>query len=102
MSGHTPFRDLEHKATPEQLAAARAVLNDFLTSWEELRRLDATSLGLRGLYDAKRLGLELGISERAALTIMRHVPKQHVPGLRKVYVRAADVQAFLDEHVVSA
>lgn len=61
----------------------------------------AASLGLEltGLYDCARIARELGISRSAAERIMRHVPKQHVPGLRKVYVRGGDVHKFLDEHV---
>jgi hypothetical protein len=57
-------------------------------------------LELKGLYDCARPSRELGISRRAAETIMRHVPKQYVPGLRKAYVRGGDVQTFLDEHVL--
>jgi hypothetical protein len=57
---------------------------------------------LAGLYDCARLSRELGISRAAAEAIMRRLPKQTVPGLRKVYVRGADVQALLDEHVVAA
>lgn len=59
-------------------------------------------LELKGLYDTARLARELGISRRAAETIMRQIPKQNVPDLRKAYVRGGDVQAFLDEHVVAA
>jgi hypothetical protein len=62
----------------------------------------ASGLGLelKGLYDCARLARELGISRRAAEAIMRQVPKQQVPGLRKAYVRGGDVQAFLDAHVL--
>lgn len=60
---------------------------------------DRLGLELVGLYDCARLARTLGISRKAAETIMRHVPKQHVPGLRKVYVRGYDVQSFLDQHV---
>lgn len=59
-------------------------------------------LELKGLYDCARLALELGVSRRAAEKIMRQVPKQHVPGLKKVYVRGADVQRLLDENVRAA
>lgn len=31
---------------------------------------------------------------------MLRVPKQHVPGLRKVYVRGEDVQKLLDENYI--
>lgn len=63
-----------------------------------------SSLGieLAGLYDCARLARDLGISRRAAEAIMRQLPKQHVPGLRKVYVRGADVQTLLDENVRAA
>lgn len=59
-------------------------------------------LELQGLYDAARLSRELGISRRAAEAIMRQVPKQNVPGLRKAYVRGGDVQSLLDGNVVAA
>jgi hypothetical protein len=56
---------------------------------------------LEGLYDCARLARDLGISRKAAEAIMRRCDKQHVPGLRKVYVRAGDVQRVLDENLVS-
>lgn len=59
-------------------------------------------LELQGLYDCARLARELGISRAAAERIMRALPKQHVPGLRKVYVRGTDVQTYLDENVRDA
>jgi hypothetical protein len=62
----------------------------------------ANVTGLHGLYDCARLSRELGISRKAAEAIMRRLPKQHVPDLRKVYVRAEDVRVFLDSHVVAA
>lgn len=57
---------------------------------------------MQGLYDCARLVRELGVSRKAAEAIMRRVPKQHVPGLRKVYVRGDDVQRLLDENYVDA
>lgn len=54
---------------------------------------------LTGLYDCARLVRELGISRKAAEAIMRRLPKQHVPDLRKTYVRGEDVQRLLDEHL---
>lgn len=59
-------------------------------------------LELKGLYDVARLSRELGISRRAAEAIARQIPKQYVPGLRKAYVRGADVQELLDRNVVAA
>jgi hypothetical protein len=63
-----------------------------------------TTLGLElaGLYDCARLARELGTSRAAAEAIMRKLPKQHIPGLRKVYVRGHDVQQLLDENVRAA
>jgi hypothetical protein len=60
-----------------------------------------SSLGLelKGLYDVAKLARELGISRRAAEAICRQIPKQYVPGLRKAYVRGADVQQLLDDNV---
>lgn len=57
---------------------------------------------LDGLFDTARLSRELGISRKAAEAIMRQVPKQHVPGLRKTYVRAEDIVKLLDENVRAA
>lgn len=56
-------------------------------------------LDLAGLYDCARLARELGISRAAAERIMFVLPKQYVPGLRKVYVRGGDVERLLDENV---
>jgi len=61
-----------------------------------------TGLERKGLYDCARLATELGVSRRAAEAIMRGLPKQRVPGLRKAYVRGGDVQRLLDENVDAA
>lgn len=55
---------------------------------------------LDDLFDCSRLVDELHISRKAALGIMARVPKQYVPGLRKVYVRGSDVRRLLDENLV--
>lgn len=57
---------------------------------------------LDSLYDCARLARELGVSRAAAEAIMRQLPKQHVDGLRKVYVRRADVSDYLDSRVRAA
>ena len=54
------------------------------------------------LLDCAKLARELGVTRAAAEAIMRRLPKQHVPGLRKVYVRREDVRALLDEHTRAA
>jgi hypothetical protein len=53
------------------------------------------SATLPRLLDCKALRNELGVSEAAALAIMRQVPKVEVDGLRKLYVRADDVAVYL-------
>jgi len=47
------------------------------------------------LLDAKALQRELGVTRAAAEAIMRRVPIVQIEGLRKVYVRRADVAAYL-------
>lgn len=54
------------------------------------------SSALPELLDCAKLARELGITKAAAEAIMRHVPKVHPEGLRKVYVRRADVNEYLD------
>jgi len=75
-----------------------------LTKTEHFRTAAERSVGidLAGLYDCARLTRDLGITRHAAEAIMRELPKQHLPGLRKNYVRGGDVQALLDEHVRAA
>ena len=48
------------------------------------------------LLDAKALRLELGVTRAAAEAIMRHLPVVQIEGLRKVYVRRADVAAYVE------
>jgi hypothetical protein len=49
------------------------------------------------LLDAKHLATELGVTRAAAEAIMRRLPVVSIEGLRKVYVRRADVRGYLDE-----
>jgi hypothetical protein len=53
------------------------------------------------LLDTKGLRAELGVSRAAAEAIMRQLPKVQVDGVRKVYVRRADVQRYLDERTAA-
>jgi hypothetical protein len=48
------------------------------------------------LLDAKHLAAELGVTRAAAEKIMQSLPTVQVPGLRKVYVRRADVERLLE------
>jgi hypothetical protein len=49
------------------------------------------------LLDAKALRAELGVTRAAAEAIMRRLPVIEFEGLRKVYVRRADVARLLGE-----
>ena len=53
------------------------------------------------LLDAKRLQGELGVTRAAAEAIMRRLPVVQIEDLRKVYVRRADVAAYLDARTYS-
>jgi phage baseplate assembly protein W len=54
------------------------------------------------LLDCAALARKLGITRTAAEAIMRHVPKVTVEGLAKVYVREADVRAYLDSRAAKS
>jgi hypothetical protein len=49
------------------------------------------------LIDQRGIVDELGVTRAAAEKIMRLVPKVHVAGLRKVYVKRDDVLRLLEE-----
>lgn len=49
------------------------------------------------LIDQRGIAEELGVTRAAAERIMYLVPKVHVPGLRKVYVRREDVLRVIDD-----
>lgn len=57
---------------------------------------DATPF-LPRLIDQRGIADELGVTRAAAEKIMRQVPKVHVPGLRKVYVKRDDVVRMIEE-----
>jgi len=54
------------------------------------------------LIDAAGLQRELGIKRASAEAIMRQLPKVTIPGVKKIYVRRADVNRLLDENTVAA
>jgi hypothetical protein len=56
-----------------------------------------TSERLPELLDCKALRLELGVTRAAAEAIMRRVPSVEIEGLRKSFVRRADVHRYLDQ-----
>jgi len=49
------------------------------------------------LIDQRGIVDELGVTRAAAEKIMRSIPKVHVAGLRKVYVKRDDVLRLLEE-----
>jgi hypothetical protein len=49
------------------------------------------------LIDQRGIVDELGVTRAAAEKIMRLIPKVHVAGLRKVYVRRDDVLRVIEE-----
>jgi hypothetical protein len=74
-----------------------------LAYWRVVRGLAAPRAGmvtdkLPQLLDCRGLMDELGVKRATAETIMRALPTVQVPGLRKVFVRRADVERFIDEH----
>lgn len=47
------------------------------------------------LLDCAKLARELGITRTAAEAFMRKLPKVRPDGLRKVYVRRSDLEAYI-------
>lgn len=60
----------------------------------------ALGIEIGGLYDCARLVRELGITRHAAEAIMRELPKQRWPRIRKEYVRGGDLIKLLDAYRV--
>ena len=48
------------------------------------------------LLDCKALRVELGISRASAEALMRRLPVIQIEGLRKTFVKRADVAAYLE------
>ncbi len=59
--------------------------------------LRAPSVLLPRLIDQRGIADELGVTRAAAERIMQQVPKVHVPGLRKVYVKRDDIVRMIEE-----
>ncbi len=57
---------------------------------------DVRSL-LPRLIDQRGIADELGVTRSAAEKLMRQVPKVHIPGLRKVYVKRDDIVRVIEE-----
>lgn len=54
------------------------------------------------LLDCRGIQEELGIGRAPAEAIMRHVPKVHLDGVRRVYVFREDVMRYLERKRRSA
>ena len=54
------------------------------------------------LLDTRGLQQELGVKRSVAEAIIRHVPKQEIPGCRRLLVRREDVERFLAENLKDA
>jgi hypothetical protein len=54
------------------------------------------------LLDTRALMEELGVKRSVAEAIIRKVPKQQIPGNRKLYVRRQDVEKLLAENLKDA
>ena len=48
------------------------------------------------LLDAKALQAELGVTRAVAEKVMRRLPVVTFPGIRKVYVRRADLARYIE------
>lgn len=54
------------------------------------------------LLDCRALMAELGVKRATAEAIMRQVPKVEIDGLRKLFVKRSDVEAYLAEKTRAA
>lgn len=58
-------------------------------------------MSLPELVDSKRLQAELGVSRAVAERIMERLPVVRFEGVRKVYVRRADVEALIESSTIT-
>lgn len=61
-----------------------------------------TARELPALIDCRGIMAELGVKRNVAEQIMRGIPKVTIEGKRKVFVRRADVAAYLEERTQAA
>ena len=59
------------------------------------------SAALPELIDVRGIQEEMGVKRTVAERIIEQIPKQQIPGVRRLLVRRSDVQKFLDENVKS-
>lgn len=54
------------------------------------------------LVDTRTIAEELGVKRAVAEAIIRRLPKQEIPGCRRLFVRRDDVEKLLDQHLKEA
>lgn len=57
------------------------------------------SAALPELIDVRGIQEEMNVKRTVAERIIEQIPKQQIPGVRRLLVRRSDVQAFLDQHL---
>jgi hypothetical protein len=57
------------------------------------------SAALPELVDVRGIQEELGVKRTVAERIIEQIPKQEIPGVRRLLVRRSDVQKFLDDNL---
>ena len=57
------------------------------------------SAALPELIDVRGIQEEMGVKRTVAERIIEQIPKQQIPGVRRLLVRRSDVQKFLDENM---
>ncbi len=57
------------------------------------------SAALPELIDVRGIQEEMGVKRTVAERIIENIPKQQIPGVRRLLVRRSDVQKFLDENL---
>lgn len=56
-------------------------------------------LVLPELIDVRGIQEEMGVKRTVAERIIEQIPKQTIPGVRRLFVRRSDVQKFLDDNL---
>lgn len=51
------------------------------------------------LIDVRGIQEEMGVKRTVAERIIENIPKQEIPGVRRLLVRRSDVQKFLDANL---
>lgn len=54
------------------------------------------------LIDTRTIAEELGVNRGVAEALMRRLPKQEIPGCRRLFVRRTDVERLLAQNLKEA